>query len=471
MDDRTISVVQALRKLLFRLVALATAVGFLLLIVVGSAGWYTSRSEFCRSCHIMDPYYDSWAASTHNRVDCIECHFAPGFGGKIRGKMLGLVQLAKYVTRTAPPGFAANVPDASCLRSGCHETRVASGRVDFHGIPFDHRPHLQTLRGDIQLRCTSCHSQIVQGPHMAVTPSTCYLCHFKNQPFNAGLSACTRCHAIPEREFDLGGGVKFTHDLAYRQGVDCVNCHRDVIRDSGVVAPQVCTSCHNRPGDVQRIGQVAFLHAKHVGENGIDCLRCHMPVEHSFDAQKIDHAAANCAGCHPNQHRDQIEMFTGTRAATGAGRAGSMLVARLDCFTCHRTPKRSPSGATVLEGSLQVCAMCHSEASVKELRAYHEQLRKALPDLQAAVDRALKALPAAKLADDRRDALRKRLDRLARELGFVRGGNDIHNIHYAVQVIREVFVDINSVCAELHVAGPGVALPRAPAAATIPPNT
>ena len=108
------------------------------------AGWYTSRPQFCNSCHIMEPYYKSWQASSHKDVTCIECHFPPGLGGKLRGKMLGLVQLAKYVTKSAGPRPAAEIPDASCLRSGCHETRLLTGRVDFHGVAL--RPHAAPRR-------------------------------------------------------------------------------------------------------------------------------------------------------------------------------------------------------------------------------------------------------------------------------------------------------------------------------------
>ena len=130
-----------LRKFLIRAgIFLGTFVLFLF-VLVAMAGWYTSRSEFCRSCHIMEPYYASWAASKHKDISCIECHFAPGLGGKVRGKMLGLVQLAKYVTASAGPRPSAEVPDASCLRAGCHETRLLSGRVDFHNVNFDHNRH------------------------------------------------------------------------------------------------------------------------------------------------------------------------------------------------------------------------------------------------------------------------------------------------------------------------------------------
>ena len=127
------------------LLALLAAWLVLMVVMAGAAAWYTSRPVFCNSCHIMEPYYKSWQESSHKDVTCIECHFPPGLGGKVRGKMLGLVQLLKYVTASAGPRPSAEIPDASCLRSGCHETRLLSGRVDFsrHLIPFDHTPHLQ----------------------------------------------------------------------------------------------------------------------------------------------------------------------------------------------------------------------------------------------------------------------------------------------------------------------------------------
>ena len=183
-----------------------------MLVMGGAAAWYTLRPVFCNSCHNMEPYYKSWQESTHKDVTCIECHFPPGVGGKVRGKVLGLVQLLKYVTGSAGTRPSAEIPDASCLRSGCHENRLLAGRVDYRVktlgkeivIPFDHTPHLEEGRRGKTLHCTSCHNQIVQGTHMTVDSRTCFLCHFKDQPFNEKLSACTHCHQIPSRRVRPG---------------------------------------------------------------------------------------------------------------------------------------------------------------------------------------------------------------------------------------------------------------------------
>ena len=453
------SIWHKLRWLLLHAALLLVTFLLLLLIMVGVAGWYTSRPQFCNSCHIMEPYYKSWQESSHHDVPCIECHFAPGFGGKIRGKMLGLVQLTKYVTQSAGTRPSAEVPDASCLRSECHETRLLSGRVEFQGINFDHAPHMGELRRGKQLRCTSCHSQIVQGRHMAVTTSTCFLCHFKDEPFNEGLAACTRCHQIPEKEYDLGGGVKFTHELAYKKGVDCANCHADVIRGKGEVPRERCLVCHNRESDLARINDHAFMHAKHVAEHAINCLSCHLRIEHNFDQQRLVHAAGDCAGCHPNHHQEQIKMFEGLNGQTIPGHAGSMMVSRVSCRTCHSFKEVSPSGAVLWKASAQVCSMCHDAAQVERLRSYHEALRAALPEMESALLGVRKALAPAKLSADRAAAISKDIDRIQSDLTFLRRGNDIHNIHYASKLAQAMLEQLTALCRELKVPEPKVVLP------------
>ena len=67
--------------------------------------------------------------------------------------------------------------------------RLLEGEIQFGRIRFDHRNHLFGERRGMKLRCTSCHSQIVQGNHLAVTPSTCFLCHFKDRPAGAPIGA------------------------------------------------------------------------------------------------------------------------------------------------------------------------------------------------------------------------------------------------------------------------------------------
>lgn len=445
--------------LLVRLAALAGVVLLVGLFGTFAAGWYTSRPEFCRSCHIMEPYYQSWQASTHRDVSCIECHFPPGFGGKVRGKLLGLVQLAKYVTQSEGPRPAAEIPDASCLRSGCHETRLLSGRVDFHGVPFDHAQHLGDLRRGKRLRCTSCHSQIVQGSHMTVTTTTCFLCHFKEGRFNEGLGACTRCHEIPDKKFDLGGGTVFTHQLAYERGVDCENCHGDLIRGRGEVPHERCGVCHNRQEDLARIDDHVFLHQKHVTDHKIDCLDCHLSIEHSLDQQKIEHAAADCTACHPDHHRDQVNMLRGTGGKSIPPHTNGMVAVRLECRTCHHYREEGPTGTVTWKGSIQVCGACHEAAALPSLQAYHEQWKAALAALENAAQKVEEALRAAVLPEPQAKDLQARLADAQHDLAFLRSANGIHNIHYASSLGQAVLARLQEIARALKLPPPAVKLP------------
>jgi nitrate/TMAO reductase-like tetraheme cytochrome c subunit len=441
----------------------AAVLGALLLLMVlftGAAGVYTSRPQFCRSCHIMEPYYVSWQKSSHANVSCIKCHFPPGVGEEIRGKLLGLVQLAKYVTASAGPRPVAEIPDASCLRSGCHETRLLSGRVEFKGLPFDHQHHMGELRRGMELRCTSCHSQIVQGAHMTVTTSTCFLCHFKNQYFNEGLGTCTRCHQIPDKAFDLGGGVTFHHDLAYEKGVNCANCHGDLIRGDGNVPPERCGVCHNREDDLKQIGNPEFIHQKHVTDHKIDCLDCHLAIHHSLDKDRIQHAAADCKACHPNQHGEQVRMLLGEGAQSVPARAGGMNVARIACPSCHRIKEVSPTGTVLWKASTETCIDCHDEADTEQLRVYHEQLRASLVDIDATLRRVREALASAALDATQAAAIKERLKRLQSDLDFLRVANGIHNIHYASTLTHALVDQLASLCGELDMDVPKAALPE-----------
>ena len=462
------------RRILYPLMALLAAWLFLMLVMGGAAAWYTSRPVFCNSCHNMEPYYKSWQESSHKDVTCIECHFPPGVGGKVRGKVLGLVQLLKYVTGSAGTRPSAEIPDASCLRSGCHENRLLSGRVDYRVktldkeivIPFDHTPHLEAGRRGKTLHCTSCHNQIVQGTHMTVDSRTCFLCHFKDQPFNEKLSACTHCHQIPSGEFDLGGGVKFTHELAFKKGVDCKSCHADVIRGNGDVPRERCQSCHNREGDLARIGDHQFMHDKHVTEHKVDCTQCHTPILHSLDAnqKKLEHAASDCQSCHPNHHQEQVDLLegkgarflAGSAAKAGDGGSNLMVAVRIECRTCHTLHETSSTGTELVRGSKAMCSMCHDAATVKQFEAYHVSLRGALPMLQSTLT---KVETAVKQPGEHPAKLVAEIGDLRHDLDLLTRGNDIHNMHYATRVVREITERLATVCRQLKVAEPKVSLP------------
>ena len=46
-------------------------------VLGGVAVPLTSHPKFCASCHNIKPSYDSWVASSHKEVTCVDCHVRP----------------------------------------------------------------------------------------------------------------------------------------------------------------------------------------------------------------------------------------------------------------------------------------------------------------------------------------------------------------------------------------------------------
>jgi nitrate/TMAO reductase-like tetraheme cytochrome c subunit len=269
-----------------RFVGILIVIG-IIVVAGGAAGaglWHISTSPLlCNSCHIMKPYVAAWKTSKHSKVTCVKCHYPPGFRDTIWVKYQALAQVVKWATQTYSSKPFAEVEDASCLRSGCHERRLLQGKVVFkRGIVFDHKPHLEEIRRGRQLRCTSCHSQIVVGTHIEVTEATCFLCHFKGMKTGRELhplGGCPGCHQPPKGDIRVGS-MKFNHEDIVRRGVACQKCHLNVVEGDGEAPRERCFSCHNEPDKLKRYLDTPFLHDFHVSGKNIDCARCHTEIKH-----------------------------------------------------------------------------------------------------------------------------------------------------------------------------------------------
>ncbi len=414
----------------FILCAVAGLLGFILAVEI------TERPSFCRSCHIMEPYYQSWRESSHRDVSCIECHYAPGLRSTFRGKMQGLSQLAKYFTGTQGTRPWAEVEDASCLRPGCHEKRLLEGVVDFNGVRFDHKPHLTEERRGRRLRCTSCHAQMVMGSHLTVTTSTCITCHFKDRPEEAPIAGCLGCHNVPSETLALPGGRVFVHADVVKRGVSCLSCHASLTVGDGFVPKSRCFVCHNFRVD-HLLADHEALHEKHVTEHKVECTDCHEEITHGYESRQR-RARLDCRQCHAGAHEDAANLMEGT-AAVELGehepRVGPMLAARVECVGCHVDTGRIGRGGTeVRRAGAAACISCHGdqadellaqwkrffdarlravEAQVRSSRAPAESVRQA----RSLVDRVKRGQPVHNptLARDLLEAA----SRLARGLSIV----------------------------------------------------
>jgi hypothetical protein len=82
----------------------------------------------------MNNYIDSWKASSHRRVACTQCHYAPGFFNHLKGKWVdGQVSLAYFISGKKPTTPHAEISDASCLQKGCHKIEDLQGNMKASG--------------------------------------------------------------------------------------------------------------------------------------------------------------------------------------------------------------------------------------------------------------------------------------------------------------------------------------------------
>ena len=222
--------------------AVGLAIGVAVVLTYGAME-ASSTPAFCGTCHVMEPYYESWQASSHAEIACVDCHIPPGITAELRKKYEALSMVARYFTATYGTNPWTEVEDSACLE--CHERRLLTGTVLFGDVLFDHGPHLSELRRGKRLRCTSCHSQIVQGSHITVTATTCTLCHFKDQPAGTGSARCQLCHQVPTQLVDAEG-LAFDHSDVARFGMDCLSCHNPPPVGAGGVPRERCQTCHNQ---------------------------------------------------------------------------------------------------------------------------------------------------------------------------------------------------------------------------------
>lgn len=415
---------------------IAIQVGILAVILaaIGTVGFveYSAQPSFCTNCHIMEPYYESWASSSHNAVPCISCHYAPGIKAEAMGKLQAANQVVKYVTGAYGTKPWAEIEDAACLRSGCHSERKLEGEVTYRGVRFDHAEHLGELRRGKRLRCTSCHSQIVQGDHVTVTQSTCILCHFRDRPPGEPVAGCTGCHPSPPRISSPAGFV-VDHPQYVEDLVSCIGCHSEVTSGSGEADRSRCFTCHNEPERIQQFDSTAYVHRTHIAIHNVECSQCHRAIEHRIVSLEQTFEL-DCRACHQGTHDEQRRLYAGTGGHGTEGRPSSMFLARVTCESCHRLPNQLDGHAEVQRAGEATCLSCHGVRYANILPTWQQEMERRVERVSSVVRAARERLGSGPV---RTRARADSLVRLATEnVEFVRRGKGAHNIEYSDELLR-----------------------------------
>jgi nitrate/TMAO reductase-like tetraheme cytochrome c subunit len=428
---------------------IAIQVGILavILMTIATVGFieYSAQPGFCNNCHLMEPYYESWATSSHNSVKCISCHYAPGIKAEAMGKVQAANQVVKYVTGAYGMKPWAEIEDAACLRSGCHTERALEGEVDYEGVRFDHTQHLGELRRGKQLRCTSCHSQIVQGSgeltlqgtaigaaHLRVTAVTCYLCHFKDQPVGQPVAGCTGCHPSPPR-FRSTAGFLVDHPQYVENLVACDGCHQSVTSGTGEAGQRRCFNCHNEPERIDQFENTTLVHRTHIAVHNVECTQCHTPILHRV-VSLSETFELDCEACHQRAHDEQRQMYAGMGGHGTEDVPSTMFLARVSCQSCHGLPSEVEGHAEVKMAGEATCMSCHGIRYANILPSWQREIDRKVGEVASVIRSASSTLGAAPVSTR---AAADSLLRLAEEnVSFIERGKGAHNIAYADELLR-----------------------------------
>ena len=401
----------------------------------------TSQPRFCNTCHIMKPYYESWQHSSHKDVTCTDCHFPPGVKSKIKGKFTALSMLVDYFTgvyKKSKPW--AEISDESCMRSGCHQTRLLQSTETFkENIRFDHAPHLKEMRRGKKLRCTSCHSQIVQGSHISVTETTCFLCHFKHTEEDPKIHACDKCHKPPVAKPGESANISYDHTMVVERKIECQKCHGSMMVGDGSVPKNRCDTCHADKEKIKMYSDTALMHKNHITDHKIECDQCHMEIQHK-SVSRTENIKPDCHACHPDFHHAQLNMFAGKGGRGVPEYPSHMFLAGLNCQACHiyLQPAEFEEKGEYLKAHGGSCEPCHGPGYDKLLGNWKVMADRKVTQISNVLYTANAVVEGSKKSSGYAGA-RQKLDDAEYNFKMVKYGTPVHNIVYAVKLLDKAF--------------------------------
>lgn len=356
---------------------LLVAAGTLVLLgglSMGGAEIYTARPAFCRSCHVMESYWQSWNRDIHGSklgARCVDCHYAPGERQTIHAKFKGLSQATSYFSgRWGASRPRAHVSDASCLVSSCH----GDGKYVDKKLPIGE---------------TRTEERIVAGTTTKVqrTPTVVFM-HTKHQhvqnrmdetkkkidELSSSLKASLPAEAwstiekvsqtaspLSEREASITSGLKarkLNDQLPIAvELVQAIDLDLRLHQLTGLT----CAACHTYDASG----------AKHFAVDRQTCYTCH------FTNQSFNTLTGKCLNCHAPPSRQIMVHAPSTAPGTKPSIMNhqDILDRNIDCTSCHLDLVQGKGRVTARE-----CTHCHDRSSylekfetrtIEDVKEYH----------------------------------------------------------------------------------------------------
>jgi DnaJ-class molecular chaperone len=419
---------KTIRNVLYVLAAL------FLVIVLIEVFFHASATYFpgaCTACHYEDFAYDAWKKSTHNNLNCAGCHHYRF--GMYTGFIL------KYWAGFYSGHPIVDVKDEACFR--CHAEHVMADTVYFrNNVHFNHSEHYRKVNRTVELRCSSCHTALEGKKHMEVSEENCFLCHFKGVKRGQSYTGCPSCHGTP-KDIVQHGGYVFSHQSYLRLGVTCDQCHVDVTKGTGNVPERICRDCH-----VERLkfyGDAFRIHEIHVTRLDLKCFRCHTAIEHG-EIRLVETLEVTCERCHGTSHSMQKEMYMGTGGRGVPDVPSRMFAAQVACDGCH--PKMGEAGklspAEDLRLKRESCVRCHGEGFDRMLDDWLREMQQLVREVRPFVQRGTRL--AQSVPENRVNAgkIKDLVEEAQYNLKFVVEGRGVHNIDYAVRLLKRSVEDV-----------------------------
>ncbi len=405
-----------------------------LLIIVNIVYYFASAySPGCVICHYMKPYYDQSVNSTHKDISCVTCHPSR--------RILTAPYLLRYIAGSYNPRPRAEVDDKICLN--CHEAQNLKKQTAFEmNISFSHSDHLEDLKRGKKLRCTSCHAR-GEEQHFIINKNVCFTCHFKGADRGHSVTSCNVCHGIP-RKIVEHGGFQFNHDSYLKIGVDCSQCHLDVIKGDAEVPKKRCYQCHIERTD--EFNNVDKIHKVHITQQGVDCEECHNAIEHG-KIHMISTLEANCENCHQLRHTLQREMYIGSEGRGVGSIPSKMFAAQVSCEGCHLDI--NGDGKSDINERKQACVKCHSNGYDLMLDKWISSIDEALNEIAPSLEYTRELINSAEKHGRNIEAEKTFFADAETNFNLVKYGKGVHNIDYAVKLLENVANNIEGIASDL----------------------
>jgi hypothetical protein len=247
-----------------------------------------------------------------------------------------------------------------------------AARAEEQAHLFNHETHF----GGAELKCHECHPQPAGEAVPGLDKEICKKCHTPEPPWLG-----------PPKPAKLVLPGRFPHGTHARKGVDCVECHEQILTPEAAGQPVLqtrqCFACHEARGlggvlanckgchgldkrSERPADHAAGWSARHgaesklrvFGEHGRDCLLCH--------------GSDSCRACHraqaPRSHTGLWRLRTHGTAASWDRDSCKACHEVGGCVACHRETRplnhtaswRSVHGLAAQSAGNETCAACHA---------------------------------------------------------------------------------------------------------------